>query len=120
MYFSEFLETCTIGWASFCEGGVGDGKESAFFILVGEDGTHRPHPGLRPYSPRVTPAHPDGLHTTGGRAGRAGTIGQGAGRWTACATCPIGHAQTDKIIVNKNIYFLCVNPLTKEIKLFTI
>mgnify|MGYP000786859317 CR=1 FL=1 len=39
----------------FCRGGVGVGKgnpENAFFILVGGDGTHRPHPGLRPYSPR--------------------------------------------------------------------
>lgn len=63
MYFSEFLETCTIRWVWICEGGVGVGKgnpENAFFILVGGDGTHRPHPGLRPYSPRVTPAHLDG------------------------------------------------------------
>lgn len=71
MYFSEFLETCTIRWASFCEGGVGIGKESAFFILVGGDGTHRPHPVLWPHSPQVAPAHPDRLHSTGSRAGRA-------------------------------------------------
>lgn len=80
-------------------------------------------------APLPTPAHPDGLHSTGSRAnharckadhathrhtrpdaghaapvctryqtGRAGTIGQCAGRWTACATCPIGHAQTGKKI----------------------
>lgn len=41
-----------------------------------------------------TPAHPERLHTTGGRADHARhdtharTIGQGAGFWTACATCP--------------------------------
>lgn len=58
MYFSEFLETCTIGWASFCEGGVGVGKESAFFILVGGDGTHHPHPGLWPNSPPGGPSAP--------------------------------------------------------------
>lgn len=52
MYFSEFLETCTIGWASFCEGRVGIGKESAFFILVGEDGAHHPPPPARPIYPR--------------------------------------------------------------------
>lgn len=71
MYFSENLETCTIGWASFCEGGVGIGKESAFFILVGGDGTHRPHPVLWPHSPQVAPAHPDRLHSTGSSADRA-------------------------------------------------
>nr|DAQ47851.1 MAG TPA: hypothetical protein [Caudoviricetes sp.]DAS91143.1 MAG TPA: hypothetical protein [Caudoviricetes sp.]DAU02672.1 MAG TPA: hypothetical protein [Caudoviricetes sp.] len=46
-------------------------RGSAFFILVGGDGTHRPHPGLRPYSPRVTPAHPERLHSTGSRADHA-------------------------------------------------
>jgi hypothetical protein len=71
LYFSENLETCTIGWASFCEGGVGIGKESAFFILVGGDGTHRPHPVLWPHSPQVAPAHPDRLHSTGSSADRA-------------------------------------------------
>ena len=98
------------------------------------------------YTPPVetpTPAHPDGLHTTGnsaGRArckaghathrhtrpdaghaapvctryqtGRAGTIGQGAGHWTACATCPIEHAQTDKIIKRINTLLRCVCNLT--------
>lgn len=74
MYFLEFLETCTIRWVWICEGGVGVGNESAFFILVGEDGTHHPHPGLRPHSPQVetpAPAHLDRLHITGSRAGRA-------------------------------------------------
>lgn len=55
MYFSEFLETCTIGWASFCESGVGVGKEGAFFILVGGDGTHLPHPRRSLYTPPVSP-----------------------------------------------------------------
>ena len=50
---------------------MGVGKESAFFIFVGGDVTHHPHPGLRPHSPRVTPAHPGGLHSTGIGAGRA-------------------------------------------------
>ena len=71
MCFSEFLETCTIVWVLVCEGGVGVGKESSFFILVGGGGTHHPRPGLRPHSPRVTPAHPDGLHNTGIVADRA-------------------------------------------------
>jgi hypothetical protein len=115
LYFLEFLETCTIGWVSFCEGGVGVGKESAFFILVGGDGTHRPHPGFWPYSPQVetpAPAHPE--RTT--HAGQIMAVRDALG----CEVCPIGQAQTDKIIVNKNIYFLCINHLTKEIKLFTI
>lgn len=86
MYFSENLEICTIEWVSFCEGGVGVGKESAFFILVGGDGTHRPHPGLRPYSPRVTPAHFERLHGTGSRADRAGTI-ETAASAGACSAC---------------------------------
>lgn len=74
MYFLEFLETCTIGWVSFCEGGVGVGKESAFFILVGGDGTHLPHPRRSLYTPPVetsAPAHPERRHTTGSRADHA-------------------------------------------------
>ena len=35
LYFLEFLETCTIGWVSFCEGGVG------LFYFFGGDGTDR-------------------------------------------------------------------------------
>lgn len=51
MYFSENLETCTIGWVSFCEGGVG------LFYFFGCDGTDRA--GLvGGYIPRrCTPAH---------------------------------------------------------------
>lgn len=76
MFFSENLETCTIGLVSFCEGGVGVSErdaENAFFILVGGDGTHRPHPGLWPHSPQVAPARPDRLHITGSRADHAKT-----------------------------------------------
>lgn len=70
---------------------MGVGKESSFFILVGGDGAHHPHPGLRPHSPRVTPAHPDGLHITGSRAGRARTrAGQVPGQTMQGTT----HAQT--------------------------
>lgn len=56
MYFLEFLETCTIGWVLICESGVGVGErnaENAFFVLVGGDGTHLPHPRLAPYTPPV-------------------------------------------------------------------
>lgn len=61
MYFSGNLETCTIGWVSFCEGGVGVCNESAFFILVGGDGTHLPHPRRSLYTP---PVHPCPLQRT--------------------------------------------------------
>ena len=54
------------------------------------------------------------LHSIPDRLRRADHTGGGR------AVCPIGHAQTDKIIVNKNIHFLCANLLTKETKLFTI
>lgn len=96
-------------------------------LLCGKDGRSVHRAGLgggciplrwRPQPP----AHPDRLHSTGSRADHAthrhtrpdaghaapvctryqtdhaGTIGQCAGHWTACATCPIGHAQTDKKI----------------------
>lgn len=138
MYFSENLEYCTMTDVSFCEDGVGMDERNAFLLPGMDEGMTCPTPGA-PCMPRrwrpQPPAHPDGLRRTAGsradhamhrhtrpdtghaapvctryQTGRAGTIGQGAGRWTACATCPIGHAQTDKIIVNKNIYFLCVNP----------
>ena len=61
MYFSENLETCTIGWVLICEDGVGVGNESAFFILVGGDGAHLPHPRRFLYTP---PVHPCPLQRT--------------------------------------------------------
>lgn len=71
MYFSEFLATCTIGWVSFCEGGVG------LFYFFGGDGTDRAGLGggyiPRRWSPLPTPAHPERLSTTGSSAGRART-----------------------------------------------
>ena len=70
MYFSEFLETCTIGWVSFCKGGVG------LFYFFGGDGTDRAGLGGG-YIPRrwrlQPPAHPDRLHITGSNAGSART-----------------------------------------------
>lgn len=48
--------------------------ESAFFILVGGDETHLPHPRRSLYTPPVdtpAPAHPERRHTTGSRADRA-------------------------------------------------
>ena len=83
---------------SFCEGGVGVGvrnAENAFFILVGGDGTHHPHPRCSLYTPLVetaAPAHPDRLHSTGRARTRAGQVPgqtmQGTahtpGRWTRC------------------------------------
>lgn len=77
MYFSEFLETCTIGWASFCEGGVGVGKrnaKNAFFFEKFYRGHDLPHPRRPLYTPPVeapAPAHPDRLHSTGSSADRA-------------------------------------------------
>ena len=45
MYFSEFLETCTIGWASFCEGGVGmEGKRLFYFGRRRRDSPPPPGP----------------------------------------------------------------------------
>lgn len=154
MYFSEFLETCTIRWVLICEGGVGVGKrnsENAFFFEKFYRGHDLPHPRRSLYTPRVeTPAPSAPGRTTQHRQqrrpcqipGRASVradhattlpdVGHVAPvctryqtdragwRWIACAVCLIRHAQTDKIIVNKNIHFLCANPLTKEIKLFTI
>jgi hypothetical protein len=61
LYFLEFLETCTIGWVLICEGGVGVGNESAFFILVGGDGAHLPHPRRSLYA---LPVHPCPLQRT--------------------------------------------------------
>lgn len=79
MYFLEFLETCTIGWVSFCEGGVGVGKknaENAFFEFFLREVSTTPPPA-HPIYPRggepSTPAHPDGLHSTGSSAGRTRT-----------------------------------------------
>lgn len=79
MYFLEFLENCTIGWVLICEGGVGVGKrntENAFFFEKFYRGHDLPHPRRSLYTPPVetpAPAHPNGLHTTGSRAGRART-----------------------------------------------
>lgn len=94
MYFSENLETCTIGWVLICESGVGVGNESAFFILVGGDGTHLPHPRRSLYAP---PVHPCPLQRTrnGYTAQAAGQTVPDArqttqgtthtpGRWTRC------------------------------------
>lgn len=61
MYFGKFLETCTIGWVSFCEGGVGVGKrnaKNAFFFEKFYRGHDLPHPRRSLYTPPVeTPAH---------------------------------------------------------------
>lgn len=93
LYFSENLEICTIGWVSFCENGVGVGKESAFFILVGGDGTHLPHPRRSLYAP---PVHPCPLQRTRNDCARQGVAHgvpepgqttQGTttlGRWARC------------------------------------
>ena len=81
MYFSENLETCTIGWVLVCEGGVGVGEgnpENAFFILVGGDGTHLPHPRRSLYTP---PVHPRQLQRT-----RNGYTSQAAGQTTQGTT----------------------------------
>lgn len=51
MYFSENLETCTIGWVSFCKGGVG------LFYFFGGDGTDRAGLGGGYIPRRCTPAH---------------------------------------------------------------
>ena len=151
MYFLEFLETCTIGWVSFCECGVGMERErrKTPFLNFFYARCRPPDPRLSPYTPEVETTAPSApgrtaqhrqqrrpckARRTGIHARTLDTLHRSAldtrrtapgksGRWrgwTACVVCPTGHAQTDKIIVNKNIYFLCVNPLTKEIKLFTI
>jgi len=84
-----------IGVGVFCaekRGWVGEEKRLFYF---GDFSRYSPGgAGRRLYTPPVrpcTPAHPDGLRTTGNSAGRArckadhaGTIGQGAGRWTSC------------------------------------
>lgn len=74
MYFSENLETCTIGWVLICEDGVGVGNESAFFILVGGDGAHLPHPRRSLYAPPVHPCplqrpRNDGTRQAAGQTG---------------------------------------------------
>ena len=123
MYFSEFLETCTIRWVWICEGRVGMNErnaKNAFFILVGGDGTHRPHPGLRPHSPQVTPAHPERLRTTGSstgraryKAGRTGQIRVAAGAGLP-AQCVRNCAELDRLQrlkkVNEKIYFFAKKP----------
>lgn len=105
MYFSEFLETCTIRWVSFCEGGVGVGKknaENAFFEFFLQRLSTHPTPGA-PCIPRrwrpQPPAHPERLSSAGrARYTRAGKCQgrlhkarrtrradqDGGGRWTAC------------------------------------
>ena len=78
MYFSEILETCTIGWVSICEGGVGGLRyaplKTPFSLKNFIAGMTHPTPGSpcipRRWRPQL-PAHPDGLHITGSRAGRA-------------------------------------------------
>lgn len=68
MYFSENLETCTIRYVSFCEGGV------SLFYFFGGDGTDRAGLGggciPRRWRPQP-PVHPERLHITGSRAGHA-------------------------------------------------
>ena len=128
---------------SFCEGG------GAFFIfsvverLTGRGWAAAVYPAGGDPS---TTAHPDGLHITGSIAGRArtravrtrldaghaapvctryqtdraGTIGQGAGRWTACALCPklcrFGHSAA----VQKYISFLNTFVARATENLFTV
>lgn len=144
MYFSENLEYCTMTDVSFCEDGVGMERELLFIVRDGR-GHDLPHPRRSLYTPPVEATAPsapgrtaqhrqqravlDARQTAHSRPRtdthartldtlhRVDRNGGGAG---GLAVCPIGHAQTDKIIVNKNIHFLCVNLLTKEIKLFTI
>ena len=61
MYFSEFLETCTIRWVSFCEEGVGVGKgnpENAFFFEKFYRGHDLPHPKRSLYTPPVETTAP--------------------------------------------------------------
>ena len=58
-----------MGVGVFCTGKRGwVGRESAFFILVGDGDTHHPTPGA-PCIPRrwrpQPPAHPERLHSTG-------------------------------------------------------
>ena len=55
-------------------------KKAPFLFWSEETGLTTPHQGLRPHSPRVTPAHPDGLHITGSRTGRARTRAGNQGR----------------------------------------
>lgn len=96
MYFSEFLETCTIRWVSFCKGEVGMAGETPFLFwseetaLTGRGWAAAVYPAGVPLH---TPAHPDGIQTAGSSASRARTRAgkyQGRpchdtpGRWTRC------------------------------------
>ena len=60
MYFSEFLETCTIRWVWICEGGVGVGgtnPEKTPFFNFFYARCRPPHPRRSLYAPQVdTPA----------------------------------------------------------------
>lgn len=90
MYFSEFLETCTIGWVLICEGRVGVGKrntENAFFFEKFYRGHDLPHPRRSLYTPPVETPAPSAPGTTAhhrqqGKPRHAPT--HTPGRWTRC------------------------------------
>lgn len=65
--------------------------KNAFFILVGGDGTHLPHPRRSLYTPPVETPAPSApgtakQHRQQRRPCRVDR--DGGGRWTACAVCP--------------------------------
>lgn len=89
MFFSEFLETCTIRWVLICEGGVGIDKrnaENAFFEFFLREVSTTPPPA-RPIYPRggdPSPSAPGTAthHRRQGRPRHAPT--HTPKRWTRC------------------------------------
>jgi hypothetical protein len=62
LYFSEFLETCTIRWGLICEDGVGVGKGNAF-LWVSEFGRLTTRPPALPVYPAGDPRQPQRTRT---------------------------------------------------------
>lgn len=97
MFFSEFLETCTIRWVLICEGGVGIDKrnaENAFFEFFLREVSTAPPPGSPHIPRRWRPKH----HSAPGRPAHHGQQGrpcqmQGRPRHAPTHTRPdAGHA----------------------------
>ena len=131
MYFLEFLETCTIGWVSFCEGGVGVGNanpQKLPFSLASEiERLTAPPPALPVHpaggdpspsapgqpaqhrkqgKPRHAPAHTPKrwARCTGLHSipdRTRGVIGTAAGRWKAWSVSETVQKRTSQNLKNK-------------------
>lgn len=102
LYFSENLETCTIGWVLICEGGVGIGKESPFLFLSEETGLTIPTPGS-PHIPRRWRPKPQRTRNDCTRQAKAqevpkpGQTSTRAGHTRQCAHLDVLHGCTGQI-----------------------